>query len=294
MSLLNIRHGDKVFGGGPAEYQYLHLLSECVNKAALAEGPKADRTGTGTYGVFGRQIRFNLNHGFPLLTTKKLFFKGIVAELLWMLSGSTNIAPLVEQGVHIWDEWADAEGSLGPVYGEQWRAWPTGSFKFDRKGKQEIVLDQIAAVIKSLKEDPGSRRHVVSAWNPGDLPRMALAPCHCLFQFYVEDGKLSCQLYQRSADIFLGVPFNIASYALLTALIARECDLKLGEFIHTFGDLHLYSNHVDQARGQLNRVPRPFPLVQIRSDVGMFDLTTNDIRIIAYDPHPPIKAEVSI
>lgn len=281
---LGIRHFELVRNGGPGEYQYLHLLQECLDVAGADPTPKADRTGTGTYGVFGRQIRFDLHRGFPLLTTKRLFTRGIIAELLWMLSGSTNVRPLQEQDVHIWDEWADQEGELGPVYGKQWRSWFA-----------DVNIDQIADVIHTLKTNSTSRRMVVSAWNVGDLPDMALAPCHCLFQFYVDkQNRLSCQLYQRSADIFLGVPFNIASYALLTTLIAREVGLDVGEFIHTFGDLHLYANHVRQAQQQIKREPRHFPSLQIRRGPGLFDLTTNDIRVINYDPHPAIKGDVSV
>lgn len=276
------------------ELQYLALLQELVDKHEADPTPREDRTGTGTFSVFGRQMRFDLTQSFPLLTTKKLFTKGIVAELLWMLSGSTNIEPLVDQGVHIWDKWADENGELGPVYGAQWRAanWKT----YDGYNYSGGV-DQITQLLENLRNKPNDRGHVISAWNAADLPHMALRPCHCLFQFYVEDGKLSCQLYQRSADIFLGVPFNIASYALLTCLIAREVGLGVGEFVHTFGDLHLYANHVEQAKEQLTRCPRPFPQLFLQDDTvpkGIFEWTTKDIEFLNYDPHPPIKAEVSV
>jgi len=234
--------------------------------------------------VFGRQIRFDLAAGFPMLTTKNVWWKGVVAELLWILSGSTNIKPLVDQDVHIWDEWADENGELGPVYGAQWRnAYPG--------------IDQIAQLIENLRKKPNDRGHVVTAWSPLDLPNMALRPCHCLFQFYVDDGKLSCQLYQRSADIFLGVPFNIASYALLTHLIAREVGLEVGEFVHTFGDLHLYANHVEQAKEQLSRCPRPFPLLNLpirKNHVDIFEIGALAIELVDYNPHPTIKAKVSV
>lgn len=261
------------------EYQYLDLLRDCLDNGAFREG----RNG-GTYGLFGRQIRFDLAEGFPLLTTKKLFTKGIVAELLWFISGNTNIRALQEQGVRIWDEWADEDGNLGPVYGKQWRAWETPN---------HCHIDQLTNLIEGLKQDPYGRRHIITAWNPSAIPDMALPPCHCLFQFFVADGKLSCQLYQRSADIFLGVPFNIASYALLTYLIAREVGLEVGEFIHTFGDVHLYANHVEQAREQLTRQPLPFPRVLFYGGVDMFDLTTSEVVIVGYQSHPAIKAEVS-
>lgn len=269
------------------ELQYLSLLKELVDKAD-ASGVREDRTGVGTYSVFGRQIRFDLGHGFPLLTTKKVFWKGVKAELLWMLAGDTNANTLIEQGVHIWDEWADEDGSLGPVYGEQWRLWD-GNTPFGRG------IDQISTLIDNLRTKPNDRGHVVSAWNVADLPHMKLRPCHCLFQFYVEDGKLSCQLYQRSADIFLGVPFNIASYALLTHLIAREVGLEVGEFVHTFGDLHLYSNHVEQAKEQLTRTPYPFPTVQIYEGAGsIFEVAATDIGLHDYVSHETIKAEVAV
>lgn len=289
-SILNVspqmlRNGNASYHG---ELQYLSLLQELVDKT---EGDiRPDRTGTGTYSVFGRQIRFDLADGFPLLTTKNVWWKGVVAELLWMLSGSTNIKPLVDQGVHIWDEWADNQGNLGPVYGAQWRNWTS---KYGAR-------DQIETLLESLRNKPNDRGHVVSAWNVADLSSMALRPCHCLFQFYVDEGKLSCQLYQRSADIFLGVPFNIASYALLTHIIARELDFEVGEFVHTFGDLHLYSNHVEQAKLQLTRTPYPFPTVEIpnhgnnRAKPGIYELTPENIHLVGYQAHPAIKAEVSV
>lgn len=247
---------------------------------------KDDRTGTGTLSVFGYQMRFNLQDGFPLLTTKKLHIKSIIYELLWFLKGDTNIKYLNEHGVRIWDEWADENGDLGPVYGKQWRSWET------RDGK---VIDQISDVIHQLQTNPNSRRIIVNAWNVGELQEMALSPCHCLFQFWVADGKLSCQLYQRSADSFLGVPFNIASYALLTMMIAQVCGFKLGEFIHSFGDLHLYSNHVDQARLQLEREFYPLPTMKINHEVkDIFDFDYDDFSLENYQFHPHIKAEVAI
>jgi len=298
-------------GNGPyhGELQYLGLLQELVNKHEADPTPREDRTGTGTFSVFGRQIRFDLEAGFPLLTTKKLFTKGIIAELLWMLSGSTNVKALQEQGVHIWDEWADGFGELGPVYGAQWRNWSaTPSYEAMKPYLKRLAndpdaytvdfapIDQITILLENLREKPNDRGHVVSAWNAAELSKMALRPCHCLMQFYVEDGKLSCQLYQRSADIFLGVPFNIASYALLTHLIARELDLGVGDFVHTFGDLHLYANHVEQAKEQLTRTPRPFPTISIDTppNTGLFEIKAEQIEIVGYDPHPPIKAEVSV
>lgn len=282
------------------ELQYLGLLQELVDKHDADPTPRADRTGTGTYSVFGRQIRFDLAKGFPLLTTKNVWWKGVVAELLWMLSGDTNIKALTDQGVHIWDEWADENGNLGPVYGKQWRAYYGGTQMFADKGEHHVFVDQIETLLKNLRERPNDRGHVVTAWNPAQLDLMALRPCHCLFQFYVEDGKLSCQLYQRSADIFLGVPFNIASYALLTHLIARELDLEVGDFVHTFGDLHLYANHVEQAKEQLSRTPRPFPTIEIpnhgnnRAKPSLFEIEPQHITLNGYDPHPTIKAEVSV
>ena len=247
---------------------------------------KSDRTGTGTRSVFGWQMRFDLNAGFPLVTTKKLHLRSIVHELLWFLQGSTNIAYLKDNKVSIWDEWADADGELGPVYGKQWRSWTAPDGR---------VIDQIANVVEGLKTNPNSRRHIVSAWNPGDVDNMALPPCHCLFQFYVANGKLSCQLYQRSADIFLGVPFNIASYALFTMMLAQVCGYQPGEFVHTFGDAHLYSNHFEQARLQLSREPRALPTLWINPDVkDIFAFKFEDFRLDGYDPHPHIAAPVAV
>ncbi len=248
--------------------------------------PQSDRTGTGTLSVFGYQMRFDLAAGFPLVTTKKLHLKSIVHELLWFLRGDTNVAYLHEHGVSIWDEWADAEGDLGPVYGRQWRAWPAADGR---------VVDQMAWVVDEIRRNPDSRRLVVSAWNVGELPKMALMPCHALFQFYVIGGRLSCQLYQRSGDIFLGVPFNIASYALLTHMVAQACGLAPGTFVHTLGDAHLYRNHVDQAREQLTREPRPLPTLRLNPDVhSIFDFRYEDIVIENYRPHPAIKAPVAV
>ena len=261
---------------------YLDLLRDVLEHGAR----KGDRTGTGTLSVFGRQIRMDLAQGFPLLTTKKLHVKSIVHELLWFLRGDTNIAYLKEHGVSIWDEWADEKGNLGPIYGKQWRAWPAPDGR---------SIDQITQVIEQLRHSPDSCRMIVSAWNVGELDRMALMPCHALFQFYVANGKLSCQLYQRSADIFLGVPFNIASYALLTCMMAQVCNLAPGDFVHTFGDLHLYSNHVEQAREQLARAPRPLPKLVLNPDVrSLFDFRFEDVRIVDYDPHPAIRAPVAV
>lgn len=250
---------------------------------------KSDRTGVGTRAVFGHQMRFDLGRGFPLVTTKKLHLKSIVHELLWFLKGDTNIAYLKENGVSIWDEWADADGDLGPVYGKQWRSW-TGFVDGAPR-----VIDQIAWVQDEIRRNPDSRRLVVSAWNPAEIDRMALAPCHCLFQFFVADGALSCQLYQRSADVFLGVPFNIASYALLTAMMAQACGLKAGDFVHSFGDAHLYTNHFEQARTQLARAPRPAPRLRFAREVGsIFDFRFDDVVIDGYDPWPAIKAPVAV
>lgn len=247
---------------------------------------RGDRTGTGTWGVFGRQIRFDLGAGFPLVTTKKLHLRSIIHELLWFLRGDTNIAYLREHGVRIWDEWADSEGNLGPVYGAQWRSWPTADGKH---------VDQIVEVMRSLRHSPESRRHLVCAWNVGELHKMALPPCHCLFQFFVAEGKLSCQLYQRSADIFLGVPFNIASYSLLTLMMAQVLDLAPGDFVHTFGDLHLYCNHAEQAAEQLQREPRPLPRIVLNPDVrDIFAFRYEDFTLEGYDPHPTIKAPVAV
>ncbi len=262
--------------------QYLDLLDHILEHGK----EKGDRTGTGTLSTFGYQMRFDLAEGFPCLTTKKLHLRSIIHELLWFLSGETNIRYLKENNVSIWDAWADENGELGPVYGHQWRSWPTpdgGS------------IDQIARVIRQIKENPDSRRHVVTAWNPAHIEEMALPPCHCLFQFYVSEGKLSCQLYQRSADTFIGVPFNIASYSLLTRMVAQVCDLEPGEFIHTFGDVHLYLDHLSQARTQLERTPKPLPTMQIDPDVkDIFEFRYEDFELRDYDPHPHIKAKVSV
>lgn len=262
--------------------QYHDLLRHILKNGAKKE----DRTGTGTLSCFGYQMRFDLSEGFPVLTTKKLHLRSIIHELLWFLKGDTNIAYLKENGVRIWDEWADEEGNLGPVYGYQWRSWPNPDGSH---------TDQIVKLIDSLKHKPDSRRHIVSAWNPSFIDDMALPPCHCLFQFYVADGKLSCQLYQRSADTFLGVPFNIASYALLTMMLAQVCGYEAGEFVHTFGDVHLYLNHLEQAELQLTRDFRPLPQMKINPEVkDLFDFTFEDFELLNYDPHPHIKAEVSV
>jgi len=262
--------------------QYHDLLERILSDGA----EKHDRTGTGTLSIFGHQMRFNLAAGFPMLTTKKLPLKSIVHELLWFLKGDTNIKYLKDHGVSIWDEWADANGDLGPVYGSQWRSWPAPD------GRK---LDQITNVIDMIRRNPDSRRLIVTAWNPADVDKMALPPCHCLFQFYVAGGKLSCQLYQRSADVFLGVPFNIASYALLTMMVAQVTGLKLGDFVHSFGDVHLYSNHLDQARLQLTRPTRPLPTMKINPDVkDIFGFRFEDFELEGYDPHPHIKAAVAV
>jgi thymidylate synthase len=262
--------------------QYHDLLRHILKTGVKKE----DRTGTGTISCFGYQMRFDLNDGFPLLTTKKLHVRSIIHELLWFLKGDTNIAYLKENGVSIWDEWADENGNLGPVYGHQWRSWPS------HKGEP---IDQIRELVETIKRNPDSRRLIVSAWNPADIPNMALPPCHCLFQFYVADGKLSCQLYQRSADTFLGVPFNIASYALLTLMIAQVCDLAPGEFIHSFGDVHLYSNHLEQVNLQLSRDFRPLPQMLINPEVkDIFAFQYEDFSLLNYDPHPAIKAAVAV
>lgn len=262
--------------------QYLDLLQHILDTGT----DKADRTGTGTRSVFGYQMRFDLSKGFPVTTTKKLHLRSIIHELLWFLKGDTNIAYLKENNVRIWDEWADENGNLGPVYGHQWRSWPTpdgGS------------VDQITDLVKSLKNNPDSRRHIVCAWNVADISKMALPPCHCLFQFYVANGKLSCQLYQRSADVFLGVPFNIASYALLTMMLAQVCNLEVGEFIHTFGDVHLYSNHFEQAKLQLSRTPLPLPTMKLNPEVkDIFSFKIEDFDLQNYESHPHIKAEVAV
>ena len=262
--------------------QYLDLLREVLEEGAVRD----DRTGTGTRSVFGRQLRFDLAEGFPLLTTKRLHLRSIVVELLWFLRGDTNVDYLHRHGVTIWDEWADEHGDLGPVYGSQWRSWPAPDGR---------SIDQIAAVIERIRTEPTSRRLIVSAWNVAEVDSMALPPCHALFQFYVADGRLSCQLYQRSGDLFLGVPFNIASYALLLMMVAQACGLEPGEFVHTFGDAHLYSNHVDQAREQLSRTPRPLPTMRLNPDVdSVFDFTLDDFELVGYDPHPPIRAAVAV
>ncbi len=272
-----------------ADTQYLNAMRDLLNKGVRREG----RNGHVTYGLFGTQLRFNLAEGFPLLTTKKVFFKGIVAELLWFLKGDTNIEYLHKYNVHIWDEWADKDGNLGPVYGAQWRSWIAPLSTVDSSGLM-FKIDQITDVINGLKKDPHSRRHMVSAWNPAETKKMALPPCHAMFQFHVADGKLNCQLYQRSADWFLGVPFNIASYALLTILMAREVNLVPGEFIHTFGDYHLYENHREQAMEQLLREPRKLPVVDIHNSRGIFQQEVEDIRLLDYDPWPAIKGEVAV
>jgi len=263
------------------EQAYLDLLTDI-----LANGvQRGDRTGTGTLGVFGRQMRFDLSKGFPLLTTKKLHRKSIILELLWFLRGDTNVKWLQDQGVSIWDEWAAPDGELGPVYGKQWRSWTAPDGR---------VIDQISNVITALKTNPDSRRHIVSAWNPADVDDMALPPCHCLFQFYVADGKLSCQLYQRSADVFLGVPFNIASYALLTVMMAKVVGLEPGEFVHTLGDAHLYLNHLDQAREQLQRQPYPFPTLEIADKADLFAFTYDDFKLRGYKAHEKIAAPIAV
>ncbi|WP_321502411.1 thymidylate synthase [Breoghania sp.] len=262
--------------------QYLDLMQRILDEGAV----KTDRTGTGTRSVFGHQMRFDLAKGFPLVTTKKLHLRSIIHELLWFLKGDTNIAYLKENGVSIWDEWADENGDLGPVYGAQWRSWPAPDGK---------SIDQITQILDDIRRTPDSRRLVVSAWNPADLPDMALAPCHCLFQFYVADGKLSCQLYQRSADVFLGVPFNIASYALLTMMVAQATGLEYGDFVHTLGDAHLYSNHMEQTALQLSREPRPLPKMLLNPDVkDLFAFRFEDFTLTDYDPHPHIKAPVAV
>jgi len=268
------------------EHQYLNLLADI-----LASGvERGDRTGTGTLGVFGRQIRFDLSQGFPLLTTKKLHFRSVAVELLWFLQGETNVRWLQERGCSIWDEWADAEGELGPVYGKQWRSWAAPP-KSEEGGRS---IDQIEKLVHGLKTNPNSRRHIVSAWNPADVDDMALPPCHCLFQFFVAEGKLSCQLYQRSADVFLGVPFNIASYALLTHMVAEAVGLQAGEFVHTFGDAHLYLNHIEQAKLQLARTPHPFPTLKLAPRADLFAYGLEDITLEGYTAHPHIKAKVAV
>ena len=262
--------------------QYLDLMRHVRENGTF----KADRTGTGTYSVFGHQMRFDLAAGFPLVTTKKMFLKGIIHELLWFLSGSTNISYLTDHNVHIWDEWADEHGELGPVYGSQWRSWP---------GPDGSTMDQIETLVAGIRNNPDSRRHIVSAWNVAEVDNMALPPCHTLFQFYVADGKLSCQLYQRSADIFLGVPFNIASYALLTMMIAQVCDLALGDFVHTMGDAHLYTNHLDQTDLQLARSPLPLPQMHLNPEVkDIFGFVYEDFELVGYECHGGIKAPIAV
>ncbi|MGI8893451.1 MAG: thymidylate synthase [Bacteroidia bacterium] len=262
--------------------QYLDLMRHVLEKGTA----KTDRTGTGTKSIFGYQMRFDLNDGFPLVTTKKLHLRSIIHELLWFLKGDTNIQYLKENNVRIWDEWADENGNLGPVYGHQWRSWPSTD------GRQ---IDQIKSIVNQIQSNPDSRRLIVSAWNVGEIEKMALPPCHVLFQFYVAEGKLSCQLYQRSADIFLGVPFNIASYALLTLMVAQVCNLEPGEFIHTFGDAHLYNNHLEQAQLQLSRDPRALPVMEINPErKDIFNFKFEDFTLKNYDPHPHIKAEVAV
>ncbi|WP_319532194.1 thymidylate synthase [uncultured Cohaesibacter sp.] len=261
---------------------YLDLMQHILDNGV----DKGDRTGTGTRSVFGYQMRFDLAEGFPLLTTKKLHLRSIIHELLWFLSGDTNIRYLKDNKVRIWDEWADENGDLGPVYGHQWRSWP---------GRNGATIDQIAQLIDQIRTNPDSRRLMVTAWNPADVERMALPPCHCLFQFYVANGKLSCQLYQRSADVFLGVPFNIASYALLTMMVAQVCDLEPGDFVHSFGDTHLYSNHFEQARLQLTRAPRPLPTMRLNPErKDLFSFVYEDFELSNYDPHPHIAGAVAV
>ncbi len=262
--------------------QYLDLMKDILETGAS----KTDRTGTGTLSVFGRQLRFDLSAGFPLVTTKKLHTRSIFIELLWFLKGDTNIKYLHDHGVTIWDEWADENGDLGPVYGHQWRSWPTSNGQ---------TIDQITNVLNQIKQKPDSRRHIVSAWNPAEVDKMALPPCHAMFQFYVADGKLSCQLYQRSADYFLGVPFNIASYALLTHMFAQQCDLEPGDFVWTGGDVHLYTNHIEQAKLQLSREPYPLPTLNIkRKPASIFDYQYEDFEILNYQAHPTIKAPIAV
>lgn len=262
--------------------QYLDLLAHVMDNGT----DRSDRTGTGTRGVFGHQMRFDLADGFPMVTTKKLHRKSIIHELLWFVAGDTNITYLQENGVKIWDAWADEDGDLGPVYGKQWRRW---------EGPDGKVIDQLKQVIESIKTNPNSRRHIVSAWNPADVEDMALPPCHCLFQFFVADGKLSCQLYQRSADIFLGVPFNIASYALLTHMVSQVCGLEVGDFVHTFGDAHIYHNHFDQVREQLNREPMALPTLELNPDVTDIEgFTYADVKLVGYKAHPHIAGKVAV
>lgn len=262
--------------------QYLSLLQHVLDHGV----EKSDRTGTGTISTFGYQMRFDLSEGFPMVTTKKLHLKSIIYELLWFIKGDTNVKYLQENGVRIWNEWADENGDLGPVYGKQWRSW---------QGADGKTVDQLMKVVSTLKENPDSRRMIINAWNVGELDKMALTPCHCMFQFYVADGKLSCQLFQRSADCFLGVPFNIASYALFTMMIAQVCNLEVGEFVHTFGDAHIYKDHLEQTKLQLSRDPRPLPTMKINPEVhSILDFTYEDFTLIDYNPHPHIKAKVSV
>jgi thymidylate synthase len=282
------RFRSKVIESDPTECylaivrQYLDLLSHVLENGTA----KGDRTGTGTLSVFGHQMRFDLAQGFPAVTTKKLHMKSVIGELIWFLRGDTNVGWLQERGVRIWDEWADEHGELGPVYGHQWRSWPTPDGR---------SVDQISAVIESIRTSPDSRRHIVSAWNVADIESMALPPCHTMFQFYVADGRLSCQLYQRSGDVFLGVPFNIASYALLTMMVAQVCELQPGDFVHTLGDAHLYVNHLDQARLQLTREPRALPQLRINPErKGIDDFVESDIELVGYDPYPAIKAPIAV
>jgi thymidylate synthase len=262
--------------------QYHELLNRVLDEGV----EKADRTGTGTLSVFGHQMRFELSAGFPVVTTKKVHLRSVIAELFWFLRGSTNVTWLQDRGVTIWDEWADEHGDLGPIYGYQWRSWPAPNGEY---------IDQIDRVITAIKENPDSRRHIVSAWNVADVDEMALPPCHTLFQFYVADGRLSCQLYQRSADVFLGVPFNIASYALLTHMVAQVCDLDVGDFVHTLGDTHLYLNHLDQARLQLERAPRPLPTLRLNPERRALDtFDVDDVEVLGYDPYPSIRAPIAV
>lgn len=269
--------------------EYHRLLNKVLTKGSFRQ----DRTGVGAYSIFGEQSRYDLSEGFPLVTTKKIHFKSVIIELLWFLSGSTNIQFLKENGVKIWDEWADKDGNLGPIYGRQWRSWSNWDNSI-KNPKYAPFIDQISQLVEGLKNDPYSRRHIVTAWNPSDIPDMALPPCHCLFQFFVNDGKLNCHLYQRSADIFLGVPFNIASYAALTMMLAKVVGLQPGEFVHSFGDLHLYSNHVEQAKEQLTRECRPLPKLWLPETRSIFDFIFEDFMLIGYDPHPAIKAPVAV
>jgi len=274
----------------PIKDEILNTQYEDLLRKVLTEGTyKEDRTGTGTLSIFGAQMRFNLSEGFPLITTKKVFTKGIIHELLWILNGNTNIQYLTDNGVHIWDEWADEDGNLGPVYGAQWRSW----LGVD-SSENPVFIDQITNVIESIKTNPDSRRHIVSAWNVAELDQMALPPCHAFFQFYVADGKLSCQLYQRSGDLFLGVPFNIASYSLLTHMVAQQTGLEVGDFVHTIGDAHIYSNHIDQVKEQLTREAYEFPTLKLNKAEDIFAYTYEDFKIEGYQHHPAIKGDVAV